>query len=80
MGGDPDGLFKAECMDTTVFHAGPYKTLVDVEYATAGWSSGTTTDVLHSPLAYVPPAEFEHDHYAAQQPQEQSTLEAAENP
>jgi hypothetical protein len=32
-----NGLFKAECIRTTVFHAGPYKTLADVEYATAGW-------------------------------------------
>jgi putative transposase len=31
------GLFKTECIRTTVFHDGPYKTLADVEYATAGW-------------------------------------------
>ena len=31
------GLYKTECIRTTVFHAGPYKTLADVEYATAGW-------------------------------------------
>ncbi len=31
------GLFKTECIRTTVFHAGPYKTVSDVEYATAGW-------------------------------------------
>ena len=31
------GLFKTECIATTVFHPGPYKTLADVEYATAGW-------------------------------------------
>jgi transposase InsO family protein len=30
------GLFKAECIRTTVFHTGPYKTLADIEYATAG--------------------------------------------
>jgi putative transposase len=30
------GLFKTECIATTVFHNGPYKTLADVEYATAG--------------------------------------------
>ena len=31
------GLYKAECIRTTVFHDGPYKTIADVEYATAGW-------------------------------------------
>jgi putative transposase len=30
------GLYKAECVDTDVFHPGPYKSLGDVEYATAG--------------------------------------------
>ena len=29
------GLFKTECIRTTVFHAGPYRTLSDVEFATA---------------------------------------------
>jgi len=32
-----NGLYKAECIGTTVFHDGPYKTIADVEYATAGW-------------------------------------------
>ena len=31
------GLYKTECIRTTVFHAGPYRTISDVEYATAGW-------------------------------------------
>jgi putative transposase len=30
-----NGSFEAECIRTTVY-AGPYKTLADVEYATAG--------------------------------------------
>ena len=30
------GLYKAECILTTVFHDGPYETIADVEYATAG--------------------------------------------
>jgi putative transposase len=30
------GLYKIECTATTVCHDGPYKTLTDVEYATAG--------------------------------------------
>ena len=31
-----NGLYKAECIRTTVFHAGAYRTIADVEYATAG--------------------------------------------
>lgn len=31
------GLYKTECINTDVFHNRPYKTLADVEYATAGW-------------------------------------------
>lgn len=31
------GLFKTECIRTTVFHAGPYRTIADVDWATAGW-------------------------------------------
>jgi len=31
------GLFKTECIRTTVFHSGPYRTIADVEWATAGW-------------------------------------------
>jgi len=29
-------LFKTECIRTTVFHAGPFRTIADVEWATAG--------------------------------------------
>jgi putative transposase len=31
------GLFKTECIRTTVFHDGPYRNIHDVEFATAGW-------------------------------------------
>jgi hypothetical protein len=31
------GLFKTECIRTTVFHDGPSCSVHDVEYATAGW-------------------------------------------
>ena len=44
-----NGLYKAECIRTTVFHDGPYKTIADVEYATAGGSTGTTTDASTRP-------------------------------
>ena len=59
-----NGLYKAECIRTTVFHDGPYKTIADVEFATAGWVDWYNTRRLHSSLGYVPPAEFEQAHYA----------------
>lgn len=31
-----NGRYKAECIRTTVFHAGPYKTIADIEFATTG--------------------------------------------
>jgi transposase InsO family protein len=60
-----NGLYKTECIRTTVFHDGPYRTISDVEFATAGWVDWYNTRRLHSSLGYVPPAEFEHAHYAA---------------
>ena len=60
-----NGLFKAECVRTTVFHPGPFKTIADVEYATAGWVDWYNNRRLHSTLGNVPPVEFEHAHYAA---------------
>jgi hypothetical protein len=71
------GLFKTECIATTVFHDGPYKTLADVEYATAGWVDWYNDRRLHGSLGMLTPAEFEQAHYAALEPQEQPTLEAA---
>ena len=32
-----NGLYKTECIRTTVFHPGPFRTIADVEYATAAW-------------------------------------------
>ena len=59
------GLFKTECVRTPVFHNGPYKTIADVEYATAGWVDWYDNRRLHSTLGMIPPTEFEHAHYAA---------------
>jgi putative transposase len=59
------GLFKTECIRTTVFHHGPYRSLADVEWATAGWVDWWNNRRLHSSLDYVTPAEFENAHYAA---------------
>ena len=60
-----NGLYKSECIRTTVFHDGPYKTISDVEYATAGWVDWYNQRRLHSTLGYLTPAEYEDTHYAA---------------
>ena len=65
------GLFKTECIRTTIFHPGPYKTLADIEYATAGWVDWYNHRRLHGSLGMVPPAEYEHAHYAALNPEKQ---------
>jgi putative transposase len=59
-----NGLYKAECIRTTVFHDGPYKTLADVEYATAGWVDWYNQRRLHGSLGMISPTEFETAHYA----------------
>jgi transposase InsO family protein len=59
-----NGLYKAECIRTTVFHDGPYRTIAEVEFATAGWVDWYNTRRLHSSLGYATPAEFEQAHYA----------------
>lgn len=60
-----NGLYKAECIRTTVFHQGPYKSLPDVEYATAGWVDWYNNRRLHGSLGLVTPNEFEAAYYAA---------------
>ncbi len=60
-----NGLYKAECMRTTIFHDGPYKTIADVEYATAGWVDWYNHRRLHGSLGMVSPNEFEATYYAA---------------
>lgn len=60
-----NGLFKAECIRTTVFHPGTFKTIADVEYATAGWVDWYNNRRLHSTLGNIPPVEYEQAHYAA---------------
>jgi transposase InsO family protein len=66
-----NGLFKAECIRTTVFHDGPYKTIADVEYATAGWVDWYNNRRLHGSLGMNTPIEFEQAHYAALNPEPQ---------
>jgi transposase InsO family protein len=49
---------------TTVFHDGPFKTIADIEYATAGWVDWYNNRRLHSSLGHLTPAEYEVAHYA----------------
>lgn len=60
-----NGLFKTECIRTTVFHAGPYRTLAEVEFATAGWVDWYNNRRLHGTLGMLTPIEFETLHYEA---------------
>lgn len=59
-----NGLYKAECIRTTVFHEGAYKTIADVEHATAGWVDWYNNERLHGSLNMVSPNEFESAYYA----------------
>jgi len=68
-----NGLYKTECIRTTVFHDGPYKTLADVEFATAGWVDWYNERRLHGSLGMIPPVEYEQAHYAALKPEMQPT-------
>jgi len=65
------GLFKTECIRTTIFHDGPYRSLVDVEYAAAGWVDWWNNRRLHGTLKMITPTEHEHTHYAANSSQVQ---------
>lgn len=59
------GLYKTECIRTTVFHPTAFKTLADIEYATAGWVEWYNNRRLHSTLGMVSPVEYEQAHYRA---------------
>ena len=74
------GLFKTECIRTTIFHAGPYKTLADIEYATAGWVDWYNHRRLHGTLGMVPPAEFEHSPLRCPQTAGAARMRPARNP
>ena len=65
------GLYKTECIRTTVFHDGPYKTIADVEYATAGWVDWYNNRRLHGSIGMMTPVEYETAHYAALNPEPQ---------
>ena len=60
-----NGLFKTECIGTTVFHHGPYRTLADVAFATAGWVDWYNNRRLHGSLGMLTPVESETLHNEA---------------
>lgn len=60
-----NGLYKTECIRTTVFYDGPYRDLSDVEYATSGWVEWYNHRRLHSATGYVPPLVAEREYYVA---------------
>ena len=66
-----NGLYKTECIRTTIFHAGPYKTLVDVEFATAGWVEWYNNRRLHGSIGMLSPVAYEQAHYGALTPEAQ---------
>ena len=66
-----NGLYKTECIRTTIFHDGAYKDLVDVEYATAGWVEWYNNRRLHSAIGWKSPAPFENAYHAALSLEEQ---------
>ncbi|MFD9504195.1 IS3 family transposase [Streptomyces sp. NPDC060035] len=63
-----NGLYKAECIRTKVFHDGPWRTVSDVEYATASWVEWYNNRRLHGSLGMISPTEFEAAHYADSEP------------
>jgi putative transposase len=61
-----NGLYKSEC----VFHDGPFRTITQLELATADWVDWFNTNRLHSSLDYLPPIEFEAAYYRQAVPEE----------
>jgi transposase InsO family protein len=53
------GLFKTE----VIRQRGPWRSLEDVEFATLRWVHWFNTTRLLEPLGYLPPNEFEAQHY-----------------
>ena len=60
-----NGLYKTECIRTTLFHEGPYRDIRDVEYATSGWVRWYNHDRVHSGIGYRTPVQAEAEYYAA---------------
>ena len=56
------GLYKTE----VIRHAGPWRGLDDVEYATLEWVAWYNTQRLLEPLGYLPPVEYEEQFHRTQ--------------
>ena len=56
-----NGLYKAECVGID----GPFRTVGQVELATASWVEWFNADRLHSFCGNIPPEEYEAAYYAA---------------
>jgi len=59
------GLYKTELIN----RRGPWRTLTDVELATAEWVDWYNTTRIHRSIGAVPPNEYESMYYAQTQPQ-----------
>jgi putative transposase len=57
------GLYKTELIN----RRGPWRTLADVELATAEWVQWYNARRLHSAIGWIPPDEYEAAYYARQQ-------------
>lgn len=60
------GLYKTELIK----RRGPWRSLADVEWATAEWVEWFNTSRLHSAIGHLPPEEYEALYYAQHQPNE----------
>ena len=67
--GSTIGLFKTELTK----HQGPWRTLTDVEIATAEYVDWFNSTRLHTEIGHTPPAEYEAAYYNQQQPNPQVT-------
>lgn len=74
-----NGPYKTECIRTEVFHHRPYKTLADVEFATAGWVERYNNRRLHCAIGMLRPVAYEQAHYGASPPR-RSQYESGREP
>lgn len=58
-----NGLYKAELIN----RAGPWRSVEQVELATAAWVRFWNDDRLHEACGYVPPAEYEAAYHSGLQ-------------
>ena len=54
-----NGLYKTEL----IYRRGPWKSMEQLELATGAWVNWWNEQRLHEACQYVPPAEFEENHY-----------------